>query len=132
MVVAGCSVTSCRDAVALPPPLHPHCLATTYIVFPENASEDVVNTDVESTSPNADASVDAPVSPTLLTPADLLHLSDDVDNNSNRSPGGKTPCVLRIGTTLCNHGTAMDDMIMLNPTMISAEMVAGYFRDIIA
>jgi hypothetical protein len=29
MVVAGCNVTTCWDAVALPPPFYPHCSATT-------------------------------------------------------------------------------------------------------
>jgi hypothetical protein len=50
------NITSRRDAVALPPPLQPNCLVTTYIIFLEFASDDATDTDADVDSA---ASVDA-------------------------------------------------------------------------
>jgi hypothetical protein len=63
MDVPGCKATSCRVAVASPPPLQPHRLAKTYNIFLESASDDVANRDADADSA---ASVDTPFFPSLL------------------------------------------------------------------
>ncbi len=109
-VVAGRNVTPRWDAVVALPPLQPHCLATTYNIFPESASNDVANTYADADSA---ALVDAPVSLTLLSQMDPLHPLNDEDDNPNGSPGGKIPCAIR--AALHDHGTVMDAIIALKP-----------------
>jgi hypothetical protein len=124
--VAGCNVTPCQDAVALPPPLQPHPSATTYDIFPESVSDNVANTNVEVDSADL---VNAPVSPTLLSQTNPPHPSNDKDDAPNGSPGGKTSCA--IYAALSNHGTAMDAVIALKAHTLD-KMVASYFRIMIA
>jgi hypothetical protein len=75
------------------------------------------------------ALVNAPVSPTLLSQTNPPHPSNDKDSNPNGSPGDEMPCAIR--AALRNHVTTMDAVIALEP-QTSDEMVAGYFRTMMA
>jgi hypothetical protein len=124
-IVAGFNITPRWDAVASPPPLQPHCSATRYDIFLEFGSNNVANTDADADST---ALVNA-VSLTQLSQTDPLHPSNDEDGDPNKSPGDATPCA--ICAALCNHGTAMDAVLALEP-QTPDDMVASYFHTIMA
>jgi hypothetical protein len=109
-IVASGNVTPCRDAVALPPPLQPHCSATTYDIFSESGSDNLADTDADADSA---VLVNALVSPTLISQTNPPHPLNDEDGDPNGSPGDETSCAIR--ATLRDHGTAMDVCLRLSP-----------------
>jgi hypothetical protein len=66
---------------------------------------------------------------TLLSQTNPPHLSNDKDDNPNRSPGETTPCAIR--AALCNHGTAMDAVIAPE-SHTPDKLVASYFCTMMA
>jgi hypothetical protein len=109
-----------------PPPLQPHCSATTYDSFAASGSNGVADTDADADSA---ASVDALVSLTLLSQTNPPHPSNDKDSNPNGSPEDETPCAIH--AALPNHSTGIDAVLALEH-QTPDDTVTSYFRTMMA